>query len=298
MQLFAPGKIMLSGEYAVLQQVPAIALPTKMGQHLHATPSSHGLQWQSFDPNGLWFEGKWDRNGNLLETTDSEVANRLSLLFRGISEFNPGFKIFEWNVTTKLDFPRSFGLGSSSSLIALVGEWSNVSAMDLFFKYWKGSGYDVAVAVEKSSISYQLLENSRAIWQKIEIQPTNPQNWRFVYSRNKQSTYAEIDRISGKKIGEIEKKLLLEIHEELLHSQRSVDWLRVLERHEQIIADFIGRPSIMSSIFPDAPKGFFAKSLGAWGGDFFLVYLGDQQAQDYLKSHKYTEVYSWNDFIA
>lgn len=289
---------MLSGEYAVLQKVPAIALPTKMGQHLHATPSSHGLQWQSFDPNGLWFQGKWDQKGNLLESTDSEVANRLSLLFRGISEFNPGFKIFEWDVTTKLDFPRSFGLGSSSSLIALVAEWSNISAMDLFFKYWKGSGYDVAVAIEKSSISYQLLENSLAKWHKIKILPAEPHKWQFVYSCQKQSTYAEIDRISGKKMAEIDKKLLLEIHEGLLHSQQSVDWLSQLERHEQIIAKFIGRPTIMSSIFADAPKGFFAKSLGAWGGDFFLVYVGNQQAREYLKSHNYTELFSWNEFIA
>jgi mevalonate kinase len=294
---FAPGKIMLTGEYAVFHGAPAIAFPTKMGQHFTWTESpSEGLTWKSYDPNALWFEAHWDKMGKLLSCTDEDVAKNLETLFRGAQKLNPCFNPFKGSVETKLDFPREYGLGSSSTLICLIGKWAEVSPMELFLKNWKGSGYDVAVAMENHPIEFHYNKGAPT-WQRINLQPNESQNWFFVYSNVKQSTYAEIDRIADKKLSDAQRASLEKIHRELKSNLDSDSWVELLSQHEAIISSFINKPSINEHFFDNEKYSGFAKSLGAWGGDFVLLYLENPSIELKPIEKKFPIVINWNNFL-
>jgi mevalonate kinase len=295
---FAPGKILLSGEYAVLHGAPAIALPTKMGQHFTWIASQEkGLTWKSFDPNGLWFEARWNEEGKCLESSDKKVSNNLEILFRGAQKLNLNFNPFQGSVETKLEFPREFGLGSSSSLICLIGKWAEVSPMDLFLANWKGSGYDVAVAMEKHAIEYWYNEG-KPCWNRVEVTPQASEDWFFIYSNSKQSTYQEIDRIKDKSLPSQSLNSLHEIHKTLISSKKSNLWIDALKKHEDIISAFIIKPKVQQVLFPnESSELFFAKSLGAWGGDFILVHEKNLSETLQNTNHNFTTVINWVDFV-
>lgn len=58
----AHGKLLLTGEYAVLDGAKALALPTIFGQQLHFSPKPgiSTLHWESFTREGdCWFSATW-----------------------------------------------------------------------------------------------------------------------------------------------------------------------------------------------------------------------------------------------
>ena len=61
-QFYAPGKLLITGEYAVLDGAWALALPTRLGQTLTVTPTQiqnnkPAVYWQSIDELGqVWLE--------------------------------------------------------------------------------------------------------------------------------------------------------------------------------------------------------------------------------------------------
>ena len=58
---YSNGKLLLTGEYVVLDGALALALPTKFGQNLIVEPiSSEQILWKSFDQDGsTWFEDEF-----------------------------------------------------------------------------------------------------------------------------------------------------------------------------------------------------------------------------------------------
>jgi mevalonate kinase len=63
MEFYSHGKLMLSGEYAVLNGATCFALPTKMGQKMtvdfKADLLQHAIVWRSFDVHQKeWFYAK------------------------------------------------------------------------------------------------------------------------------------------------------------------------------------------------------------------------------------------------
>lgn len=141
---FSHGKLLLTGEYAVLDGAKALALPTKYGQHLHfhPQPGSNCLLWESFTDKGhLWFSASWEINtlkvlsGNGLP----ETTILTSLLTSIISEKDLSASFFEGKVETHLDFPKEWGLGTSSTLISLLSKWTQINAYYLLEKTFGGS---------------------------------------------------------------------------------------------------------------------------------------------------------------
>ena len=57
-------------------------------------------------------------------------------------------------MNTHLEFPRDWGLGSSSTLINNVAQWAQVDPFELHFKVSNGSGYDIACAKRRYPIVY------------------------------------------------------------------------------------------------------------------------------------------------
>jgi mevalonate kinase len=55
---YSNGKLLITGEYVVLDGAKALALPTKFGQNLIIDEGNNELiTWKSFDKDGsIWFE--------------------------------------------------------------------------------------------------------------------------------------------------------------------------------------------------------------------------------------------------
>src|SRR5690606_10145128 len=89
------------------------------------------------------------------------------------------------------NFPREWGLGSSSSLISILSQWSNVNPYQLLEESFGGSGFDIACATANKPILYEIRDRKV---QEIELNEAVTSNLLFVYSGKKQSSKNEINK--------------------------------------------------------------------------------------------------------
>ena len=76
------GKLLITGEYVVLDGAKSLAIPTKYGQSLKVEEdNSNSLTWKSYDEKGnIWFENSFTLdNGEILKTieNDNDISSRL-----------------------------------------------------------------------------------------------------------------------------------------------------------------------------------------------------------------------------
>ncbi|PIP92507.1 MAG: GHMP kinase [Bdellovibrio sp. CG12_big_fil_rev_8_21_14_0_65_39_13] len=274
---FGHGKLLLSGEYFIMDGAKGIALPTLLGQTLNVkyTPSFDDaiLTWRSYDSSGdLWFESRYDLwRFRCLDEKPNEAALLLQKILLEARKQNKHFLREESNVLveTDLEFPVDWGLGSSSSLIYNIAQWAYVSPFELLFKTFGGSGYDIACAQSEGPIFYQR-NSSGPYWSPIVFNPPYRESLYFVYQGRKQNSRESIARY--KKLN-LEKNQIIQdltqISQRMLESQTLVEFESLIADHEMIIADALGVEPIQTQFFNDYWGK--VKSLGAWGGDFMLV---------------------------
>ena len=153
---FARGKLLLSGEYFVMDGTQALALPTRFGQHMEVTyeggQSPSLLFWKGLDENArVWFESCFELRDFSVHKKTSFTGPELFLrkLLGRVRKQNPDFLRGESgavHVETRLEFPLEWGLGSSSTLISNLSRWASVSPFQLQSEVLGGSGYDIACA--------------------------------------------------------------------------------------------------------------------------------------------------------
>jgi hypothetical protein len=162
----ANGKLLLTGEYFILDGAVGLALPTKFGQSLSVEASAEkGIFWKSIDhENKVWLEVQFSESLEIISTSNNGIAETLQniLLKSQISNLKS-------QITTILDFPNDWGLGSSSTLISLLAQYANVDPYELLAKTFGGSGYDIACATAK----VQSLTNSRLTTHDSRLQSTS-----------------------------------------------------------------------------------------------------------------------------
>ncbi len=300
-QFNSPGKLLLTGEYVVLDGATGLAVPTKFGQFLRIEPSSEaGVHWTSMSVEGdTWFDHHFSfRDLESIDPTAMDsVAGVLLNLLRLARESNKSFLDGSTNyrAISKMDFPRDWGLGSSSTLINNIAQWAKVDPYILLEKTFGGSGYDIAVAQYGAPLLYTSNAENRDI-------TTANLDWGFVdelffvYLNRKQDSREGIARYRGSNKGK--KNAIEEISDlsrELLATSSLDDFQSLLERHEAIISHLIDLPTIKSQLFPDYPGTI--KSLGAWGGDFVLA-TGDRSQRDYFRNKGYDTVIDFTEMIA
>ncbi|WP_378185776.1 GYDIA family GHMP kinase [Aquimarina sp. W85] len=301
---YSHGKLLLTGEYLVLDDAEALALPTKKGQSLTITETSKtGLHWISKDQYGTaWYEAAFLTDEQQIKSTDQEsstnaITKKLLSLLNTARVLNPKFLTQQIGITveTELEFDRSWGLGSSSTLINNIAQWANVNAFALLERAFGGSGYDVACAQHNSPILYNRNQGIPRITE-VFFEPKFKDHLFFIYLNQKQDSkdsikhYQALPRTNFEsaaiKISEINKSLLsctdLSVFESLM------------SQHEAIISTIIKIPTIKSERFPDYPGAI--KSLGGWGGDFILV-TGSLNDMQYFKNKGYTTIISYYDMI-
>jgi mevalonate kinase len=127
---YAHGKLLLSGEYFVLDGAKAFAVPTRYGQLFkvyQVEKATAPLVWKSYNhQNKIWLEVHFNVKNKVVEVafaSDEVAAKKLQVLL------NAAFKQTEQEIelpleiSTHLEFPNHWGLGSSSTLVTSVAKW-------------------------------------------------------------------------------------------------------------------------------------------------------------------------------
>jgi mevalonate kinase len=147
---YSNGKLLITGEYLVLDGAKALALPTKFGQNLIVEKTSNQeIKWKSYDADGsVWFEDTIPFS-EIITTTPFEkesVKNTLITILREAYRLNPNAILNSegYTVSTQLSFLKKWGLGTSSTLINNIAQWFNINAFTLLKNSFGGSGYDIA----------------------------------------------------------------------------------------------------------------------------------------------------------
>jgi mevalonate kinase len=283
----ANGKLLITGEYLVLDGALSLAVPTRKGQSLsYQEEKSKSLLWESIDVNKeKWFEAEFSAsNFNILETSNSNTAKFLQQLLRNANSISNSKKNISGCVKTFLEFPRDWGFGSSSTLISLVAQWFNLSPFELHFSVSNGSGYDIACAKANSAITYKLIDN-QPTFKAAKWNPTFKESLFFVHLNTKQDSSKEVNKYKNNR--NINSSLIEKIgaiSENILAAQSIEEFKVLIETHEQLISDILKTSTIKEKLFPDFNG--VVKSLGAWGGDFILV-CGDKLAKEYFSKKGY-----------
>ncbi len=293
---------MLTSEYFVLDGAKSLAFPTKYGQKM-SIKSAKGsdLGWKSYDNEGnLWFDSKISLyDFSPVKTTDEKVSEGIKSLLRNAvrlnSEFLNNWKAFK--VETHLEFPRNWGLGSSSTLTSMLAEWADVNPFLLHFKISNGSGYDVACAAADSPITYEYSGDSLH-FEEVDFNPSFASNLYFIHLNEKQSSEEALDyyfkKVKSKKSTAKELTLLTN---DILSCKKIEDFQDILCEHEKIVAKSLNRETVKAERFSD--YWGCVKSLGAWGGDFVLASSTESEAKTkkYFSEKGYNTVIPFNNMI-
>tara|TARA_B110000902_G_C14292519_1_gene581649 strand:- start:4016 stop:4942 length:927 start_codon:yes stop_codon:yes gene_type:complete len=307
MNFYSNGKLLLTGEYLVLDGAKSLAIPTKFGQDLVVEKIKEPqIIWGSFTSSGeCWFEATFDlqklRLVNCTFNSSKEgnaelIAETLLGILKEAKRMNPSFLESEngFVVKTTLSFPRNWGLGSSSTLINSIASWAKVDAFKLLWNSFKGSGYDIACAQNDTPIFYQI-EDQKPKVKQVKFNPIFKENLFFVHLNKKQDSKEGIAKFREKK-QHIEKeiKMISAISDAFLNAKSLQDFDQLIIEHERIISSIIKLKPVKEKLFPD----YFGeiKSLGAWGGDFVLV-TGNSLTPEYFKTKGFETVLTYHQMV-
>lgn len=299
----ARGKLLLTGEYFVLDGASALAVPARYGQTLRAEPIEdlNLLSWTSKNNDGAtWFRAEFELPElTPLSCTDEKTADTLAGILKACRKQNPrflaeneGVKVLTYN-----EFPREWGLGTSSTLIAAVAKWAAVDAYPVLFDTLGGSGYDIACAYADGPLIYRL-EGQNPLVQPVVFRPAFVQNLGFVYLGKKQDSREGIQRYRERARGNT-----LLTHEitrltgRFLAAASLAELDEAIREHELLISKTLDLPRAKDLYFND----FWGeiKSLGAWGGDFVLV-AGERpevETRAYFSERGFDTFLPWRDMV-
>ncbi len=301
---YGHGKLLLTGEYVVLDGAKALAVPCKQGQKLsisHRPSNNPKLIWNSYDSdNNNWFSAEFELwHFNILKG-EGEIATALQSILKQARAQNIHFlrEESDVHVTTNLEFPVSWGLGSSSTLIYNIAQWAYVSPFELLQKTFGGSGYDICCAQSMGPITYQLKSRGPA-WELITFDPSFKDQLYFVHLNKKQNSQKEVSNYKEVEVSNkdyIVKKISL-LTQQIIDCTELASFEELIKEHEDIISKVINRETVKKQLFSDYWGE--VKSLGAWGGDFVLVTSNKsvEETQKYFNEKGFETFYAYDDLV-
>ena len=298
-EFYSNGKLLMTGEYAVLDGAKAWAIPTKYGQSLSVMETeSKKIEWKSLDDKDrVWFEAIYDLESMTeISSSNSEISQTLHKILIEAQKLNPHFLTdgLGYTIESKLTFPRDWGLGSSSTLINNIAQWANINPYQLLEKTFGGSGYDIACAQHNTPIIYQL-ENRKPTVQAVNFNPDFKDQLFFIHLNKKQNSREGISQY--RQLNFNTKELVNNIGDitsKMVSCHNLVTFETLMDQHETILSNTLKTPTVKKSLFDDYTGSI--KSLGAWGGDFILV-TGDKTASTYFKQKGYSTIIPYSEMI-
>jgi len=298
-EYYSNGKLLLSGEYAILDGAKGLAVPTKFGQSLLVKPTEDAiLSWTSIAINGeTWFSAKLSLNDlNIIESSNTETAKTLQKILVEAKRGNPNFLNTEEgvHVNTKLSFPREWGLGTSSTLINNIAQWASIDAHQLLWNSFGGSGYDISCAQHNTPILYHIKKQLPQV-EPVAFNPPFKDAIYFVYLNQKQSSKKAIANYRSKEF-QLE-KLIADVDAislQMIDATELSLFENLLQTHEELLSRVLEISPIKQKLFPD----YFGaiKSLGGWGGDFIMV-TGNEKTPEYFISKGFDTVIPFKEMV-
>ncbi len=301
-KFYSNGKLLITGEYLVLNGAKALALPTKFGQSLEVSSIvEKKIIWTSFDTDKIiWFETELTFEDIILKNDFEEehpIKHTLVEILHQANLQNPDFlaSATGYKIETELTFPRNWGLGTSSTLINNIAQWLQIDAFELLRKSFGGSGYDIACAQHNSAITYQLSEEEKPIVEVVDFTPNYTENIYFVYLNKKQNSRHAIQNYMNKQQFLTKKTATIsEITNRMVLSPNFETTTGLLDHHEVILSDILELETVKERLFSDFNGTI--KSLGAWGGDFVMV-LSKENPTNYFISKGYDTILRYEEMI-
>lgn len=304
-RFYSNAKVLLTGEYLVLDGVKSLALPCKSGQSMEVSSIGQPIiEWTSFDNDATIWMRESIEIGDILNNTPKEgksgfyttlfeVLQVAHTLNKEVLSSNNGF-----NVECFLSFPRLWGLGTSSTWINNVALWFKVNPYLLLEKSFKGSGYDIACAQAKGPLFFTR-KNYQPETEAVCLDPSLTKDLYFVYLNQKQCSkegirhYREVLK-QNNSLFESSAKDVEQIGLAISKCTDVQEFGVLIAAHEKIISRLTNQRCVQETLFPDFNGQI--KSLGAWGGDFVLV-ASKVDPSSYFVNKGYATVIAYKDFI-
>ncbi len=295
---FSHAKLILLGEYAVLQGIDAICLPLSTGQNLIVNDvDSYEIQWvwtyKDHIIADIVFEPK------TLKTLSGNPEN--AIWCRGLLElirlYNPGFLLDKGcRLSFVNHFPEAWGLGSSSATISSLCRMAGVNPYLVNKRLMGGSGADIACTTRNNWFLYRMKLPEPEIW-NIPVDYRFIKNSYFIYSGSKQATAEHLRTIASQnEAREVQWSVINSLVYRFLAATKLKDACDTLDEHEAFISNAIKRKTIGDE-FSDFPGKI--KSLGAWGGDFFMALTTEKPefVKKYFGIKGFDTVFSWHELV-
>lgn len=289
---------MLTSEYFAIDGALVLAVPTKLGQEFFFEEKEDGkslIFWEAYHQNTLWLTAVIDyKNWQILEANILSSAEFILKTLKNVQQLSE--IRFKNNNTcylkTNLQFPADYGLGSSSTLMNNLAEWAEINPFQLNSISLGGSGYDIAVAKEKSAVLFR--SKPEVAYEKVNFSPAFKNELIFIHLNQKQDSREGISFYKSKIKSQKLVDEFSEITKNVLLCSELEKFSALMMIHEQKISNFLEIPTVKERFFADCPV--FVKSLGAWGGDFVMSTKFDGY-KDYFWGKGFKTVFEWSDII-
>ena len=298
---YSNGKLLITGEYLILDGAKGLALPTKMGQNLSVESTiTETIHWKSYDADGsVWFEDfvtfqeiKETNNPSLesVKATLIKILQVANAMNPDLLSNSTGFAI-----TTQLSFPRNWGLGTSSTLINNIAQWFQIDAFELLNKSFGGSGYDIACAQNNTPITYSIINGNPNV-EQIAFEPEFAQYIYFVYLNQKRNSKSAIADYHTNKTSQLSSYIaaINTLTQDIIDANNLELFTQLISQHETVLSEILKTKTVKDTLFPDFDGA--VKSLGAWGGDFVMI-VSKENPKPYFVSKGYETVIPYREMI-
>jgi mevalonate kinase len=297
-EIFSPGKLMLTSEYFAMDGALVLAVPTKLGQEFSFQEKDDEkslIFWEAYHQNKLWLQAVIDyKNWQIVETNIPSNAEFILKTLKNVQSLSTiKFKNnFTYHLKTNLQFPADYGLGSSSTLMNNLAEWAEIDPFYLNKISLGGSGYDIAVAKEKSAVLFQSVPEIK--YEKVNFDPSFKNELIFIHLNQKQDSREGINLYKSKKKSQKRVDEFSNLTRNILLCNELKNFSELMLIHEQRISDFLEIPTVKERFFADCP--IFIKSLGAWGGDFVMS-SKFEGFKDYFWGKGFPVIFEYSDLV-
>ena len=300
---------MLCGEYAVTIGIEALALPVSLGQWMYvwefdSPGGGDRLIWEAKEKDGsTWLNESFALPLETMEAETEKSSERdrsrevlhsmLSMVAEGFWKTGKSYRI-----ETQLEFDRSSGLGSSSTMVANFARFAGLDAQKVQQKVLGGSGYDVALAeLGKGLVFWKNAEVAN--WDAWKLSADLTSKWKIVFLGKKQNSRNALADVKGK-LMEIEKDdFLMHQLQQVCAAVKMANQVPMLEAGlemwQAILAMSLGLETPYQHFKFQPTKGGLCKWLGAWGGDMLLINdVFEESEREALKKYK---IVDWNQLV-
>lgn len=293
---------MITGEYFVLKEAKALAIPLRFFQKMvvieQKNINSNTFSWIFSDINGIILVSVFSKDTlTTLYTNNASLSSQLENILQQANKL--GFGMINRSrinrIECVLNFNIDWGLGSSSTLISNLAYWLDIDPYGLSDLTFKSSGYDIASARSSTPVLYQRSGNDVKV-SNIDLNNSYLKHAMFIYSGKSQNTQENTKNISLTSMTPAKVGKVSTISDQIIQVHNYQDFRHLIIKHENIISKTLKLPSI-NDYFNDFDG--VVKSLGAWGGDFFMA--ASEHGKDYIVRYfnkkGYQDIFSYNDII-